>query len=214
MLHALLLQISFGGGWLRAEAPRGVDCSSAELLPPTVVAFAEASDLGRAIQTITQHPLRQRIESLPAYKEVVKSGTLSQLQLGITAFEASMGKPWHIAIDTLTDGGVTVAVDSASQGVALLIKSSDVDMLERFRGFLLALRQMQEGKLSAVEQGVYREFTAYALNKELKLAILDHWMLITNKSELGKSIIDQYLDRKQDSLHSVTNIFSGNERAK
>ena len=26
------------------------------------------------------------------------------------------------------------------------------------------------------------------------------WLLLTNKSELGKSIIDQYLDRKNESL--------------
>ncbi len=201
-LHALLLPIVLGGGLLRADVPRDVDCSSAELLPQTVVAYAEASGLGLAIETLLNHPLRQRIESLPAYNEVAKSGSLEKLQLGITAFEASMGKPWQEAIDTVTDGGITFAVDSSSQGVAILIKSSDVDMLERLRGFLLALRQMQQGKLSAVEQGEYRGFTAYALSKELKLAILDHWMLITNKSELGKSIIDQYLDRKNDSLHS------------
>ena len=201
-LHALLLPIIIGGGLLRGESPRHVDCSSADLLPQTVVAYAEASGVGQAIETLLNHPLRQRIESLPAYSEVAKSGSLEQLQLGIAAFEASMGKPWQEAIETLTDGGVTVAVDSSSQGIAILIKSSDVDTLTRFQGFLLALRQMQQGKLSAVEQGDYRGFTAYALSKELKLAILDHWLLITNKPELGKSIIDQYLDRKNDSLHS------------
>lgn len=200
-LNALLLSVVFGGGFIRAEAPRNVDCSASELLPQTVVAVAEASDLGSAIETILNHPLRRRIESLPAYSAVVKSGSLDQLKLGISAFETSMGKPWQQAIQTLTDGGVTVAVDSSSSGVAILLKSSDVDMLERLRGFLLALGQLKEGKLSAIEQGEYRGFTAYALSKELKLALMDHWMLITNKSELGKSIIDQYLDRKQDSLH-------------
>ncbi len=201
-LRAFLLAVVLSGGLLRADSPRLADCSSSELLPQTVVAFAEASHIAQAIETLLDHPLRQRIESLPAYDEVAKSGSLEQFQLGVTAFEASMGKPWQEAIKTLTDGGVTVAADSSSQGIAILIKSSDVDMLQRLRGFLLALRQMGQGKLSAVEQGDYRGFTAYALSKELKLAILDHWLLITNKSDLGKSIIDQYLDRKNESLHS------------
>jgi hypothetical protein len=205
LLHALkafLLSVLFVGGFVRAEAPKGIDCSATELLPPTVVAVAQASDLGSAIETILNHPLRRRIESLPAYSEIVKSGALEQVKLGVAGFETSMGKPWKVAIDTLTDGGITFALDSSTNGFAFLIKSSDIDMLERLQRFLLALGQMQQGKLSAIEQGDYRGFTAYALSKELRLVLLNQWMLITNKSDLGKLIIDQYIDRKKDSLHS------------
>lgn len=201
-LPALLPLVLLFGGAIQAEDAKRADCSASELLPKTVFAFAQATDLGSAVEMIFNHPLRRRIESLPVYNDVVKSGALMQLDRGIAAFETSMGKPWQNAIDTLTDGGVTVALDLESSGVALLIKSSDAEMLQRLQGFLLAIGQLKEGKFSPVEQGEYRGFTAYALSKELKLAILDHWMLITNKSDLGKSIIDQYLDRQEDSLHT------------
>lgn len=201
-LNALLLSVLFVSGFVHAEAPKDIDCSATELLPPTTVAVVQASDFGSAIETILNHPLRRRVESLPAYSEVLKSEALGQLKLGVAGFETSMGKPWKIAIETLTDGGITIALDSSTNGFALLIKSSDVDMLERLQRFLLALGQMQQGKLSAIEQGDYRGFTAYALGNELKLVLLNHWMLITNKSDLGKLIIDQYLDRENESLHS------------
>lgn len=202
MLSAFSLSFVSAGTPARAEPPVNADCSASELLPKTVVIYAATSGLGPAIDTIFNHPLRRRIESLPAYEEVVKSGSLSQLNLGVAAFEASMGKPWQKSIDALTEGGVSIAIDPGTDGIALLIKCKEAGMLQRLQGFLLALGQMKEGKLSPIEQGDYRGFTAYRFSKELKLAIIGPWMLITNKSDLGKSIIDQYLDRKDESLKS------------
>jgi hypothetical protein len=202
-LVAIMLPMLFSRETTQADDAERADIAASDLLPKTVVAVAEANNLGSAIEIVLNHPLRRRIETLPVYTNVVKSGALNQLDRGIAAFETSMGKPWQKAIDTLTDGGITIALDPATDGLAILVKSSDVDMLQRLQGFLLAIGQMKEGKLAPIEQGVYRGFTAYALSKDLKLAILGHWMLITNKSELGKSIIDQYLDTKEDSLRST-----------
>lgn len=189
----------FMGTMSRAQAGPPVS-EAAELLPDTVVAFAEIADLPSVVSTVMDHPLRQQVMDLPAYSAVLRSDPFRKLQTGITAFESSMGAPWQEALRKLTAGGVTVALDASSDGgVALLMKAADEDSLIRFRGFLLALQLMSGGKES--QRGEYRGFTAYALG-DLKMALLGDWLMLVNKPELGKAIIDQYLDRDGSSLSS------------
>ncbi len=198
-----VLFVSTGLPWKtsRGEQP-ATSVQASQMLPDSIAVFAHAAKLGELVATVMNHPLRERVEALPAYQGIVQSDDMTQLYQGIGAFEASMGKPWQDSIASLTDGGVSVALDSTDGGFALLINSSDKNQLERFRGFLLAVSQLRKGKLAAAEQGEYRGFTAYTLSEKLKLAIIDHWLLITNKSELGKAIIDRYLDRPDTTFQS------------
>ncbi len=200
-ISGVLILISYCAyqGSACAEPPRGADCLATELLPETVVAYAEVSDLGGGLKTILNHPLRARLEAMPAYDAVVQSGALGKLKVGVAAFEGSMQQPWQTAIATIADRGVTVALDSSDGGVAVLIRSSDVETLERFRGFVLAVRQMQGGD---PKQGDYRGFMADLVSDKLKMVRMHDWLLLTNKSELGKAIIDQYLDRGEKSLQT------------
>ncbi len=180
-----------------AEPPRGVDCVATELLPKSIVACAEIPDLGGTLQSILDHPLRAKLEAMPAYDGLMQSGAPGQVKMVLRAFEASMGTPWQEALDTLTDRGMTVALDASGGGVAILVHSSDAKSLERFRGFVLALRQMQG---AAAKQGDYRGFMADTVNDKVKMVRMHDWLLLTNNAELGKAIIDQYLDRDSDTL--------------
>ncbi|WP_146458874.1 hypothetical protein [Rubripirellula tenax] len=184
-----------------AEPPRGVDCVATELLPSSIVACAEVSDLGEALETVLKHPLRSKLEAMPAYDGFIQSGAPAKIQTGLRAFEATMGKPWQEAMETLTDRGITIALDASDGGVAILVHSSDADSLERFRGFVLAFRQMQG---ATAKQGEYRGFTADLVGDKWKMVRIHDWLLLTNNAELGKSIIDQYLDRNGDSLETNT----------
>lgn len=180
-----------------AEPPRPADCVAADLLPKTVIAFAEFPDLGGTLQTILDHPLRSELESMPAYDAALQSGALKQVQAAIGGFEATMQQPWHQAITTISDRGAVIALDAGEGGVVILLHSSDADALERFRVFVLAAGQMQ-GK--PAKQGDYRGFIADSVGENLKMVRMNDWLLLTSKSELGKSIIDQYLDRDQETL--------------
>lgn len=174
--------------------------TAADLLPSSVIAYAEVPLLGEVIETVAEHPLRERIESMPPVRAIGDSEDFRPLRDGLAAFEGGMGRPWDEAIELLTDGGVHVAFDAPTQGAALLIKSSSDDMLKRFRSVVLAIGQLGRGQFGLADQADYRGFTAYAIGDKLKMAIVDNWFLMTNKPELGKSIIDRYLDGGKDSL--------------
>ncbi len=180
-----------------AEPPRSVDCAATELLPSSIIACAEISDLGGMLETVLSHPLRAKVEAIPAYGAFMQTGAPRKLLMGLRAFEASMGKPWQAALDKLTDRGITVALDASGGGAVVLIHSTDSELLESFRDFVLALQQLQGG---TAKRGDYRGFTADVLSDKLKMVRMHDWLLLTNNSELGKSIIDHYLDRDSDTL--------------
>ncbi len=192
--------VCYASGWPvvhSAETPQS-DCAASELLPSTVIALAEIHAPSEVVKTVMEYPMRQRLMDLPAYEKFTDSKEFKRLQMGIRAFEGSMKEPWPAALQSLTASGVTIALDAQHDGgVALLVKSSDAESLERFRDFLLGL-QLLGGK--SAQQGQYRDFTAYSLAGNLKMVLLDNWFVLTNKPALGKSIIDQYLDRKPQSL--------------
>lgn len=174
------------------------DRAASELLPSTVIAFLEIPALGDIAQTVMDHPIRQRLMDLPAYQKALQSEDFKQVQSRINAFESAMQAPWPAALRTLTAGGITIAVDAHHRGgVALLIKSSDAESLQRFRDFLLTL-QLLGGK--STQQAMYRDITAYSLAENQKMVLLDNWLLLTNKPALGKAIVDLYLDRTPQSL--------------
>ncbi|MGV3484984.1 MAG: hypothetical protein ACO1RT_11255 [Planctomycetaceae bacterium] len=197
VLAAMLsLAVALAGN-VSAAAP-----TARELLPPSVVAYAEAIDLGAIATMVLEHPLRHRLESLPAYEAAMASSDFAKVQQAIGAFEASMGQPWSEALSVLTDGGISIALDSAEGGMAMLIKSSDIQKLERFRNFVLAIGRMQQGQGLATDQTEYRGIAVYKLSGKAKMASFDHWLLITNSSSLGKSVIDHFLDGAGDSLQT------------
>lgn len=193
---ALLFTIGPASG----EETQGNINSRAELFPPSIIAYAEAADLGAAIELIRNHPVKERILAIPAYETAMRSGGLKQLQMGIAGFEATMGAPWYEALSTLSNGGVSIGLDK-SGAVALLIKSSDEKALEKFRNLLLAFLPKKDGA-GIARQIDYRGVTAYELKGGL-LAKIDTFLLLTNQPEMGRTIVDQYLDRKPKSLATL-----------
>ncbi|MEZ6150809.1 MAG: hypothetical protein R3C09_11855 [Pirellulaceae bacterium] len=189
-------------GLLRADDGVQQDRSAPELLPESVVAVAEIPKLGAIADTLWDHPLRQRLLELPVYKATLQSKDFKQFQQGVNAFESAMGEPWLPALTRLTDGGVTLALSvSQGPGITVLIRSSDQNALEKFRDFILAIRLLS-GKGKLVQQAEYRGLTAHALNDDAKMVLLDHYLLLTNQSELGKAIVDRYLDPGQSTLQT------------
>ena len=188
-----------GSGLVRAEdAP--VPPPAAALLPSSVVALAEFPSLGDSVETIMQHPLRQRFLHTPAAAALLKSPPYKRFQMGVAAFEGSMQRPWQEAVRTLTDGGLTIALAPDHGGsVAILVQSSDPRALEQLQEFVLGL-QLLAGKPS--HQSSYRELTVHDVADGAKLVVFDKWLLLVNKPQFGKAIIDQYLDHDQAALHA------------
>ena len=191
--------LCFSPSMVRSEDVPSAASRAAAMLPSSVVALAEFPRLADSIQTIMQHPLRERLQGSPAYTAMVKSEPFKRLQMGVAAFEGSMQRPWQEALQALTDGGLTIALTPENGGsVAVLLHSSDPQALERLQEFVLGL-QVLAGK--SANQASYRELTVYDVAKGGRMVVFDNWLLLVNKPQFGKAIIDQYLDHDRATLH-------------
>ena len=174
--------------------------TAAHLLPKSTVLYTEIPEPPKLIELLLKHPLRTKIEQVQAYRTAIKSPEFLKFQLGVGLFEGHMGMPWNEALAAIGAGGIYFAYDAKSQGAALLIKAKDLDTLINLRKAVFqAIQLASQGKPDPIQKGEYRGLTAYEINK-VKIAALDSWLLITNKDDLGKRIIDQHLDGGSETL--------------
>jgi len=126
---------------VRSEDVRSKPSPAAAMLPSSVIALAEIPRLGDSIESIMQHPLRERLLGMPIYAAMIQTEPYKRFQMGLSAFEGSMKQSWQEALQTLTDGGLTVAFSPDSDGsLAVLINSSNPEALERLQDFVLGLQ--------------------------------------------------------------------------
>ena len=187
---------------LLAKPTSAQPTTAAQLFPKSTVLYTEIAEPPKLIELLLNHPLRLKIEQVPAYRKAIKSPDFLKFQLGVGLFEGHMGMPWNEALAAIGAGGVYFAFDAKSQGAAVLLKAKDLDTLINLRKAVFQVIQVAsqaEGQPDPIKKGEYRGLTAYEVNK-VKLIALDSWLLITNKDELGKRIVDQHLDGGSETL--------------
>ena len=195
----------------QAATVSSAEISAAEMLPDTIVLYAEAPALASALDMLLTHPLRAKIESLPQYQHLMQSDQLVQLKSGVSLFEAGMGRRWSGIFQSLTKGGVYAAVDGPTEAVVVLIKADDNQLLHRIRDTVFPA--LRAGKTAGAEGDPireinYRDITAYWIHERLGVAALDGWLVLTNKAEFGKQIVDRFLDRPSTGLLSSSSHYT------
>ncbi|MCR9292575.1 MAG: hypothetical protein NXI32_07640 [bacterium] len=177
--------------------------AAAELLPETCVAFVVVEDLSAIADLVINHPLRQELQQIPAFEQLMRSNQMTQFRAGLALFEAGMGARWPKVLRQLTSGGVFAAIDGETDAFAILIRAETPEALQQFRDTVFSA--VRGGKLPGseadpIKTGEYRGITAYGIGEDLKLAPLGSWLLVTNKSDLGKKIVDLYVDAQSGDL--------------
>lgn len=182
-----------------------------QLLPSTTVLYFELPIPPALLSTLLDHPLRPRIEALEPYKQATRSEGYRGFLAGRKFVEIQLGMEWREALETLTARGIYLGVDSATQGVAVLVHGKDAGSLDLFRTKLLELSKLGKNP-DQIRQGEYRGITAYEVNKA-KFAVVDDWLLIANKPELGKAVLDRMIDGTGDCL-AENNTFLAAQRTR
>lgn len=175
-------------------APAAAWCGerdAAELFPATTAAFVEFPDPPAALSVILDHPLRSRVESLDAWKQATAQQQYRNFLTGRKFFEIQMGREWREAIESISSGGIAAGFDTATQGVAVVMRGADEDTMELFRVKLLELTRLNED----LQVGEYRGIPTYQIDANHSgAAVVNDWLVVTNKAELGRYIIDRLVD--------------------
>ncbi|MEX2188310.1 MAG: hypothetical protein WD875_15995 [Pirellulales bacterium] len=185
-----------------AIAAAAASKSAAELLPASTVFYAEVARPGELVDTLLGHPLRKRVESLDAYRAAVLSKQYLQFNFGLAVAEAAVGMKWDEAVKTLAGDGVFLGIDAGTQGGVVLVHATDAKKLAAVRDKLFAFVRSDarnKGKDDPIEEIEYRGVKAYKLG-EGYAATLGPWLMLTNKTETGKLVIDRAADAKESTL--------------
>lgn len=178
---------------LAAESPLKKSASAdAKFYPSSAIVYAEISDPVGLISVIFDHPLREKIESLQPYQMAIQSPGYRQFLLGRTMVEGQLQMEWREALESLLANGASFAIDAETQGGAIVIHGKDADTMNLFHEKLLEFAKRGENR-DNINQGEYRDVQAYQIENTW-YAVYEDRMLVTNKSELGKKIIDQLID--------------------
>ncbi|MCO6457183.1 MAG: hypothetical protein J5I93_17950 [Pirellulaceae bacterium] len=181
---------------------RADEMTAADLLPGSSVMYAELSRPKEVLAVILDHPLRQRLEALPPYRQALEQPDYLRFKAAVAVVEAQLEMPWRKLVEAVTDGGLFVGVDAETEGLAVLVRARDAATLDKTLQTLLKLARdeaQRQGQDDPVKSGQYREVTAYRAG-EARLAVLGGWLLLTNKDRLGQRVIDNYLDSSPQVL--------------
>ena len=182
------------------------DRTAIELLPASCLAVAEMRHPDRLLTTLTEHRVWKKAQQQPQYQAAI-SNPGYMMFLGIrTHIETQIGMKWREAYDTLLGGGVTIAFEPETQGIVALVRSTDAEKLQSTAKKLIEL-----GRADARSKGneplpedEYRDVTIYG-QKNARFAIVGPWLVMSNKGDLGKKVVDTLLDGSRTSIKDNEN---------
>ena len=165
---------------------------AAALFPQTTVLYGEVSRPAEILSAILSHPLRSKLESSASFRDATQTQPYRDFLTARKVFEIQMGMDWPEAVKAMTEGGVFAGFDAATNGVALLVKGRDAATMEQFRTRLLEMTRLGQ-PAEKRQQSEYRGIAAYKLENG-GAAVVGKWLVVVNRPELGKAILDRLLD--------------------
>jgi hypothetical protein len=185
-----------------SSATQADEPDPAQLFPASTAGFVEFSDPPAALSVIVDHPLRQAVESLDAWKQLQEQQQYANFLTGLKLFEIQIGKEWREAVESLSAHGIAAGFDPETEGFAVVMRGENTEIMETFRAKLLELLRLNQ-ELKVKE---YRGITTYQLDEnKTGVAVVGEWLVLTNKGELGKHIIDSLMDGVDDQDSLATN---------
>jgi hypothetical protein len=171
------------------------DRAAADLLPGTVVAYAEVREPKRIIDTILDHPLATEVQAHPNYQKALSSPQYERFQAVVKAVEGKLGIPYRQAVTNLIQGGIHVGFDLPTQGVIVLAKAADEKCAAQARDAALELiraEAQRQGQGDPIKTDDHRDIPLYQIG-EARLAVAGPWIIVSNKPLLLRLTLNNHL---------------------
>ncbi len=179
-----------------AAPPAKPSQAAAELLPGSTLVYLEIPHAKLLLSALLEHPLRAKIEATDEFKQATSTSEYLGFQFVLRIVESSLGMDWRKAIESCSDDELVIGYDLKTQGAVLLAKCHDEALRDKVRDGVMKLVRgdaANKGEADPYTPDPYRGLTAYKVNQG-RFATLGAWLLLTNNTDLGKVVIDHYLD--------------------
>ena len=170
-----------------------------EIFPESTVGYLEMDQPSDVVDLIFNHPLKERILEFPEIAEAMRGKEMFQFRAVVALMEGTLEMKWDEAIAFATSGGMAVGFDAKTEGGVIVARSSDGAILEDKVEKLIKLARMEKDIRSQIERVDYRDLDAYKVRDSI-IAIVGDSLIVSNKSELAKSVADNILDGSKRSL--------------
>lgn len=204
------MRLSFAFAWLCcgllspiAPPASAEPIDAARLAPETAVFYAELGSLDPILNVALDAKTRELIEKTDAYQRYRQSGEYQHLTMGVALLEAKLGTGWQAALRDLLGGGIALCGDPASQSGFLALRCRQPELLKKLN---TALREFIEadaktkGRPSPVKSQEHQGVTGWSFGPGECHILLDDLLVISNKAETLKAVIDRYGDAAAKGL--------------
>ena len=194
-LAAFTLQTSMAG---QALPP------AIQWIPKDALIVLEVSRPKELIEAFTNDKATAAITALPVYKQQASKPQFNEFLNIISFIETTLGTDWRTGLGKLTGAGITLAV-CPEETVLLIIDAEDEQMLERFHEFILNIVRSEaekKGKYNIVVSKEYDGVTAWTFDGKEAHAIIGKRLVLANRPEGLKAILDLRAEAGGDNLLS------------
>ena len=149
----------------------------------------------KATAAVTALPLYQKQASTPKFKELLNL---------INFLELTLDTDWRTGLAKLTGGGITFAICPENM-VLLIIDAEDENMLERTHELFLSMARTEaekQGQPDRVASTQYQDITAWTFNGKESHAIIGKRLVIANRPEGLKAVLELRANTKAANLTS------------
>ena len=165
---------------------------ASQWLPASTPLVLELSKPDAFLDLALDPKVADSITSLPAYQRQASQAGFRQFMGVIDYLELRLGTDWRTALRKLVGGGVTLAA-GPKESVILMVDAKDAKMLNELHEIVVGFAREEaekEGNPGRVASAEYRGVTGWTLNPNQAHAIIGNRLLISNKPDALKAVID------------------------
>lgn len=174
------------------------DMDVRKLLPDTTAVYFEA----KSVESVLNHPFVKSLQNSAPYKKLLRLPEVRKLNAGLVVFEYVVGDKLDTVLKSLTTNGLHLAVDQKSEGAVLLANTESQEWIEEYLQKLVKIARTDatsKNQPDPILEADYRGVHGYEFQKVM-VGNIGSILIVTNKGELGKNIIDRHLDSTDDHL--------------
>ncbi len=184
-------------------------------IPADAIVVLEAKQPKSILNVFTNDQMIATIGATTAYQNLMQTDQSRESLAMLRYLEARLGTDWRTGLQKLIGGGVTIAI-LPEDAVLLAVEAEDAALLEKLHGILLEFVQAEEtkqGQPERVKSADYRGMTGWTFGGDEAHVILDGRLLMTNKPDLLKEVIDLSLDANPPRLAALPKYQAAQEAA-
>lgn len=176
-----------------------------QLLPATTAIYFTIPHPSGVVESLWNHPVRLRAMKIDGVEDALKTPQYLQFRAVVSIVEAQLGVTWREALKMATANGLHIGLDMETEGLVVLIQAEDASQRDRMLSKIIQMARddaKRKGEEDPFESREYRGVTAYK-GDNLVLASFGPWLMVTNKGELARQVVDTHQDGSESSLANL-----------